>query len=147
MGETGCTSSSGLVTKGKRFPDGRDRLRAKLGLALMGRAILSKPLIWFSVDGRRCVPSLLSDQIEVEVRKIMADLLQKVSCTLPHSVPWPCSRSLSIHTSTGGSWTHRGKSGSVSCGVTAPFSWVLVCTRFCWWAPSLFPQSCVNKIL
>ena len=23
------------------------------------------------------------------------------------------------------------KSGSVYCGVTAPFSWVLVCTRFC----------------
>ena len=28
-------------------------------------------------------------------------------------------------------WTLTGKSGSVSCGVTAPFSWVLVCTRFC----------------
>ena len=27
--------------------------------------------------------------------------------------------------------TLTGKSGSVSCGVTAPFSWVLVCTRFC----------------
>ena len=25
----------------------------------------------------------------------------------------------------------KGKSGSVSCGVTAPFSWVLVCARFC----------------
>ena len=24
-----------------------------------------------------------------------------------------------------------GKSGSVSCGVTAPFSWVLVHTKFC----------------
>ena len=24
-----------------------------------------------------------------------------------------------------------GKSGSVSCGVTSPFSWVLVRTRFC----------------
>ena len=28
-------------------------------------------------------------------------------------------------------WTLMGKSGSVSCGVTAPFSWVLVHTRFC----------------
>ena len=27
-------------------------------------------------------------------------------------------------------WTLPGKSGSVSCGVTAPFSWVLVCRRF-----------------
>ena len=35
------------------------------------------------------------------------------------------------HTSTGDSWTLTGNSGSVSCGVTAPFSWVLVRTRFC----------------
>ena len=27
--------------------------------------------------------------------------------------------------------THTGKPDSVSCGVTAPFSWVLVHTRFC----------------
>ena len=26
---------------------------------------------------------------------------------------------------------HSGKSGSVSCGVAAPFSWVLVHKRFC----------------
>ena len=36
-----------------------------------------------------------------------------------------------FHTSTGDSWTLTGNSGSVSCGVTAPFSWVLVRTRFC----------------
>ena len=29
-----------------------------------------------------------------------------------------------------------GKSGPVSCGVIAPFSWVLVHTRFCLWLPS-----------
>ena len=28
------------------------------------------------------------------------------------------------------SWTLTAKSGSVSCGVTAPFSWILVCTRY-----------------
>ena len=43
------------------FPDGRDQLRGKLGLVLMGRAMLSKPLIQFSVDGQGCVPSLLFD--------------------------------------------------------------------------------------
>ena len=34
-----------------------------------------------------------------------------------------------------------GKSGSVSCGVNAPFSWVLVYTRFCLCSPrvSVFP--------
>ena len=40
--------------------------------------------------------------------------------------PQPCSRPPPAHTFTGDSWTPTGKSGSVSCGVTAPFSWVLV---------------------
>ena len=33
----------------------------KVGLVLMGRAMLSKTLIQFSIDGWGCVPSLLSD--------------------------------------------------------------------------------------
>ena len=41
--------------------------------------------------------------------------------------PWP----LSTHAFTRESRTLTGKSGSVSCGDTAPFPWVLVCTRFC----------------
>ena len=45
--------------------------------------------------------------------------------------PRPHSRPLSTHTSTGDSQAHTGKSGSVCCGVTAPFSQVLVCTRSC----------------
>ena len=45
--------------------------------------------------------------------------------------PRPCSRPLLTSTSAGDSGTLKGKSGSVSCGVTAPFSWVLVHTRFC----------------
>ena len=36
-----------------------------------------------------------------------------------------------------------GKSGSVSCGLTAPFSWVLVHTRFCLCPPRVcFPVLC-----
>ncbi|CAI9176197.1 unnamed protein product [Rangifer tarandus platyrhynchus] len=31
-----------------------------------------------------------------------------------------------------------GKSGSVSCGVTAPFCWILVCTRFCLHPPRVY---------
>ena len=42
-----------------KLPDGRDCLRGKLGLVLMGEAMLSKSLIQFSVDGWGCVPSLL----------------------------------------------------------------------------------------
>ena len=45
--------------------------------------------------------------------------------------PWHCDRPRSTHVSARDSWTLSGKSGSVSCGVTAPFSWVLVHTRFC----------------
>ena len=46
--------------------------------------------------------------------------------------PWPHGRPLlSILASARDSWMLTGKSGSVFCGVTAPFSWVLVRTRFC----------------
>ena len=47
---------------------------------------------------------------------------------LLHSVP--CSRPPQTHASARDSWTLTGKSGSVSCGVTAPFSWVLECKGF-----------------
>ena len=39
-----------------KLPDGRDWLRGKLGLVLMGGAMLSKSLIQFSVDGWGYVP-------------------------------------------------------------------------------------------
>ena len=41
-----------------KLPDGRDWLRGKMGLVLMGRAVLSKSLIQFSVDGWNCAPSM-----------------------------------------------------------------------------------------
>ena len=44
-----------------KLPDGRDWLWEKLGLVLMGGAMLSKSLIQFSVDVWGCVPSLLFD--------------------------------------------------------------------------------------
>ena len=48
--------------------------------------------------------------------------------------------------STGGSWTLTGKSGSVSCGITAPFSWVLMWTRFCLCPPRVFSPSPVEVL-
>ena len=42
-----------------KLSDGRDWLWGNLGLILIGRAMLSKSLIEFSVDGWSCVPSLL----------------------------------------------------------------------------------------
>ena len=57
--------------------------------------------------------------------------------------PQPHSRPTLIYASAGDSWTLPGKSGSVFCGVTAPFSWVLVHTRFCLCPPRVyFPVLC-----
>ena len=57
-----------------KLPDGRDWLRGKLDLVLMGGAMLSKTLIQSSIDEWSCVPSLLFiwGQIMVKVMKIMA---------------------------------------------------------------------------
>ena len=77
-----------------KLPGGRDWLRGKLGLVLMGRAMLSKSLIQFSVDGRGCVPSLLFtwNQIMVEVMKIMGTSFKRShSHTAALSAPNPAS--------------------------------------------------------
>ena len=114
----------------------------------MGRAMLSKSLIQFSVDGRGCDPSLLFDLRPNYdgVNEDNCDLLQKVPCIHCFTqAPQLCSRPSPAHASTRDSWTLTGTSGSVSCGLTAPFSWVQVHTRFCLCSPSLFPQSCLSS--
>ena len=103
--------------------------------------MLSKSLIQFSVDGWGCVPSLLFDLRPNYGggNEDDGNLFQKVPCThCCTQCPRPCSRPLQTHASTRDSWTLRGMCGSVSCGVTAPFSWVLVCTRFCLCPPRVF---------
>ena len=112
----------------------------------MGRAMFRKSLIQSSVDGQGCVPSLLfklrpnygggDDDI--------GDLLQKVPCThCCTQCPQPCSRPLLTHASTRDSWTLTGKFVSVSCGVSAPFSWVLVAQAFvCALQESVSPVLC-----
>ena len=72
------------------------------------------------------------------------DLLQKVPCAHCYTqCPQLCIRPPLTHASAGDSWTITGKSGSVSCGVTAPFSWVLVRTKFCLCPPRVyFPVLC-----
>ena len=62
----------------------------------------------------------------VEIKKIMETSFKRSQAPQLHSLPQPCSRSPLTHASTRDSWTLHGKSGSVSCEVTAPFSWVLV---------------------
>ena len=59
--------------------------------------------------------------------------------------PRPCGEPLLTHTSTGDPPTLAGRSGSVSCGVTAPFSWVLVHARFCLCPPKV--ESLLSPVL
>ena len=94
-----------------------------------------KSLIQFSVDGAVFPPcSLAWGQTMVGVMatslrrtyastRSLLGVLQSVPLTLQQAVvhPHPHQRPPS----------HTGKSGSVSYGVTYPFSWVLVRTRFC----------------
>ena len=86
----------------------------------MGRSMLSKSLIQFSVDGLCCVPSLLFDLRPNYGggNEDNGDLLQKVPCMhCCTQCPQPCSRTPLTHASTVYSWTLRGMSGSVSYGV------------------------------
>ena len=106
-------------------------------------AMLSKSSIQFSVDGWGCVPSLLFTwgQTMVEVMKIMTTSFKRSHAGTATLSAQPCSRPPPTHASAGDSWTLTGKSGSVSCGVTAPFSWVQVRTRFCLCPPRVsFPS-------
>ena len=79
----------------------------------------------------------------VEVMNIMEIFFRRSQAqTATLSAP-TFSRPLLTHASTRDSWILMGKSGSVSCGVTAPFSWVLVHTRFCLYPSSVyFPVLC-----
>ena len=130
-----------------KLPDGRDWLRGKLGLVLMGRAMLSKSLMEFPVDGWGCVPSLL-----VNLRpnygggnEENGDHLQKVPRThCPIQCPWPCGRPPQTHASAGDSGTFMSKSELVSCGslLLSPGSW---CAQgfFCVLQESVSPVPCM----
>ena len=116
----------------------------------MGRAMLSKSLIQFSADGQVCVPFLLFDLSPNYGggNEDNGNLLQKVPCRhCCMQCPQPWRRPSSIYAFAGDSWTLTDKSGSVSCGVTTPFSWVLVHERFCLCPPRVcFPVPCKSDI-
>ena len=91
--------------------------------------MLNKSLIQFPIDGQGCVPSLLFDLRPNygAGNEDNGDFLQKVPCThyltqCPSPAAGHCRPTPPPET-PGHS---RGKSGSVSCGVTAPGSW---CTQ------------------
>ena len=65
--------------------------------------------------------------------------------TLLHSVPPTLQQATTDPHLHRDSRTLMSKSGSVSCGVIVPFSWVLVQTRFCLCPPRVCPQSYVSS--
>ena len=113
----------------------------------MGGTTLSKSITQFSVDGWNCVPFLLFTWVQtmVEVMKIMRiNLLQKIpSCIATLTAPNPAASyhrpMLSLETPG----HFRVNLGHSLVGVTVPFSWVLVHTRFCLCPPRVyFPVLC-----
>ena len=77
----------------------------------------------------------------MEVMKIMTTSSKRSHCYT--QCPQPCSRPRPTDASARDSWALRSRSGSVSCGVTALFSCVLVHTRFHLCSPSVcFPVLC-----
>ena len=100
----------------------------------MGRAMLSTSLIQFSVDGWGCVPSVLFDlrpnssgDNEDNWRPPSKGPKQSLLHSKPLTLQWATTdphlrwRLLDTH---GQVWVSL-------CGVPAPFSWVLMHTRFC----------------
>ena len=67
-------------------------------------------------------PTFQADALTSEPpgKQTMVEVMKKMATSLKRS-----------HAPAGDFWTLMGMSGSVSCGVAAPFSWVLVRTRFC----------------
>ena len=145
-----------------KLPAGRDWLWGKLGLALVGRAMLSKSLVQFSVDGRSCActapptPSpvlcLAGDRPVLESIGYMIGLMAtSFKSTYAKMLYLPRLlllvlltqwRLLSTHSSTRDSQTLIGKLSALFCGVTVPFPWVLVPTNVC-----LCPPKSVSPVV
>ena len=96
-------------------------------------------LVWWSrrtcahflLQGLQNYNSLLGSMVGVKIissKRTFASM--PASQNRCRQCPWSHGRSLSTHTSAGDSRTLTGKSGSVSCGIMAPFSWVPVGTSF-----------------
>ena len=74
-----------------KLPDGRDWLRGKLGLVLMGRARLSKSWLQFFVDGRGYGPSLLFTWGQTMVQVMATSFERSHACTATLNAPHPAA--------------------------------------------------------
>ena len=136
-----------------------DWLRGKLDFILIGRVMLSKSLIQFSIEGWGCVSSLFFDLRPNYGggNEDNVDILQKVPCRHCYTqCPQPCSKPPPTHSSARDSWTLMGKSGSISCWQPSEHFWrvwhlvlnmILPLLPSSWgysFAPGhgIYPQSC-----
>ena len=134
-----------------KLPDGRDWWREKLVLLLVGRAMLSKTLIHIFVDGWGSAPPVsclvwgnpalgsVSSMVGLMVTSKRAYAKGSLKDSCSHApVPMASHCQTTLH---GRPSNTKRRSGSVSCGVIAPFAWVMVHARFCLWPPKppLFP--------
>ena len=77
--------------------------------------------------GAVSLPAIYLGQNYGEYNEDNVHLPQKIPCIYCYTqCPQPCSRPPLTHASARDSWTPTGKSRATSCGVTVPFSWVLV---------------------
>ena len=116
-----------------KLPDGRDWWWEKLGLALVGRAMLTKIVIKLSAGEWGCVswlawgnPTLRSTRSTVELmvnskRAYTNGHLPRLLLPLSLSLPWATAKPC-LHRRP----SNINRSGSVSCGVIVPFLWVLM---------------------
>ena len=110
--------------------------------------MLSKSLIQFSTDGWGCVASLYFGLKPHYGRGNggNGNLLQKNLYRTPKTFVVSAPDLAAGHCGPRDSGTLTSKSDSVSCGVTAPFSWPLVCTRFCLCPPRVCIPSPVEVL-
>ena len=124
-----------------KLPDGRDWWWGKLGLALVGRALLSKVLVQYLLMGRVALTSgdflAWSDVARWSggclVRLVVTSRRVYAKGDLPRMllpVPSPRQGPADPHLHRRPSDTSRSL-GSTSCWATALFFWVLVPARFC----------------
>ena len=113
------------LTQQRPPPETPGHSQASLGQSIVG-SLLFSPGSWCT-QGFVCALQTSVSPVLCKFWQLYGgvncDLLQNVPCLhCCTECPRPCSRSLPTHTSARDSWTLMGKSGSVSFGVTAPFS-------------------------
>ena len=138
-----------------KLPDGRDWLREKLGLVLMGRIMLSKsfnPIFCWWL-GLCSLPVIFLRPNYGWGNEDNGDLPQNVPCRHCYTqFPQPCSKPPLTHTSAGDSWTLTGKSGEniwILTSLSIQWTWVCINPGSWWWTgrPGLLQSTGWQRVI